>query len=56
LDRGYRQQGARIRDGNAKADAKVKIDKRMSELRASHERRSAKLKGAWKSPKEAFAA
>ncbi len=39
----------------AKADAKARIDKRMSELRGSHERRSAKLKQAWKLTKEALA-
>jgi len=40
----------------AAANAKTKIDQRISELRADHERRSAKLKQAWKLTKEAFAA
>ncbi len=39
----------------ATADAKAKIDQRISELRADHERRSAKLKQAWKLTKEALA-
>jgi uncharacterized membrane protein len=38
------------------ANAKAKIDQRISELRAEHERRSAKLKQAWKLTKEALAA
>ncbi len=40
----------------AKANAKAKIDQRISELRADHERRSVKLKQAWKLTKEALAA
>jgi len=39
----------------ATANAKTKIDQRVSELRADHERRSAKLKQAWKLTKEALA-
>jgi len=40
----------------ATASAKAKIDKRINEIRADHERRSAKLKQAWKLTKEALAA
>jgi len=40
----------------ATADAKAKINRRISDLRADHERRSVKLKQAWKLTKEALAA
>jgi uncharacterized membrane protein len=40
----------------AKADAKAKIDKRISELRVSHKRRTTKLKELWEQTKQALAA
>jgi hypothetical protein len=39
----------------AQADAKVKLDRRIAEVRADYDRRSAKLKQAWELTKEAIA-
>jgi uncharacterized membrane protein len=39
----------------AQADAKVKLDRRIGEVRADYDRRSAKLKQAWELTKEALA-
>jgi hypothetical protein len=39
----------------AQADLKEKLDRRIAEIRADYDRRSAKLKQAWELAKEALA-